>query len=72
MALQVVLRLDESVVRIGKVFERFPGPESPVRADVEDVLGGEAEPLEQREKGIEAFAGPGTIVDADEAEAESA
>jgi hypothetical protein len=48
------------------------GPIAAVCAHVEDVFRGKAEPLEQREKGIEAFAGPGTLVDANEAEAEFA
>src|SRR5216683_4795880 len=41
MALQVILRLDEGVLRLGKKLDRLACPEPPVRANVHDVLGGE-------------------------------
>src|SRR5216683_4828667 len=72
MALQVILRFDERVLRVGKELDGLACPEPPVRANVHDVFGREAELLERSEKGIQAFAGPGTIVHANEAIAESA
>src|SRR5260370_5448782 len=70
MGLQVILRLDEGVVSAGKMLEGGAGPIAAVGADVEDMRGSKTESLEQREKGIEAFAGPGTVVDANKAVAE--
>jgi hypothetical protein len=67
---QVILRLDERVTGIGKMFQSSAGPIAAIGANVEDVFRSEAQPLEQREKGIEAFAGAGTVADADEAESE--
>src|SRR6266446_6001170 len=72
MAFQVILRLDERVAGVGEELDRLARPESPVRANLHDVFGGEAELLERSEKGIQALAEPGTIVDAHEAVAESA
>src|SRR6266478_3014385 len=67
VAFQVILRLDQRVVGVGKEPDRLACPEPPVRANVNDVFGGEAELLERSEKGTEAFAGLRTIVDAHEA-----
>ncbi len=46
VGLQVILRLDESVAGIGKMFEGGASPIAAVGADVENVFGGEAELLE--------------------------
>src|SRR5258708_22067377 len=64
IALQVVLRLDERVARVGKMLDGGGSPESAVGADVEDVFGSKPQPLQQCEKWIEALAGFGAVIDA--------
>ncbi len=67
MALQMALRFHQRVPRVWKVLDRRPRPQSPVGAYINNMFGSEPQPLQQREKRVEPFAGSGPVVDAHEA-----
>ena len=65
MDLKVVLRLDEGVGSIRKVFDGDSSPVSMICADVNYVCGRKSELFEQREKGVKPVSG--SVVQADQA-----